>query len=327
MAVVNITKDAGHLARQEKGRHKTKFKVLTSDIKRDRWLYVMLIPILVYFIIFKYIPMFGTVIAFKEFRISDGIFGSQWAGLKYFNRLFQSSDFYNILFNTLRLSFFSILFGFPLPVILSIMLNEIGNTKFKRTIQSIIYIPHFISWIVLGGIIVSLLSPSDGLVNIIIRALGGQGIYFMSDNTWWQVVFVISGIWQSVGWGTIIYLAAISGISPEMYEAATIDGAKKLTQIWHITLPSLRNTIAIMFILRMGSVLQVGFEQVYSLQNDMVLGVSEVISTYEYRLGIQGLQYSATTALGLFKGVINLIMIGAANLIVTRLSDGESGLW
>ena len=294
---------------------------------RDRYLYLLLLIPLVYFIVFKYIPMIGLQIAFRDYKIHDGMWGSVWVGTKHFVRLFSSPDFYTTLYNTVVLSFLNIIFGFPMPIILAILLNEVNNMPFKRVTQSLLYMPHFISWIVLGGIITSILSPGTGIINNFIKSLGNEPIYFMGDTGWWRVIYVLSGIWKEAGWGTIVYLAAISGINGELYEAARIDGANKLRQMWHITLPGIRSTIAILLIMRMGQVLQVGFEQIYSLQNDMVLSVSDVISTYEYRIGLLSMQYSYTTALGLFKGVVGLIFVVLTNYIVNKLSDGESGLW
>ena len=294
---------------------------------RDRYLYLLLFLPLLYFIIFKYIPMIGLQIAFRDYRINDGMWGSVWVGAKHFVRLFSSPDFYSILYNTIVLSFLNIIFGFPMPIILAILLNEVNNMPFKRVTQSLLYMPHFISWIVLGGIITTILSPSTGMINNLVKYMGMDTVYFMGDTGWWRVVYVISGIWKEAGWGTIVYLAAISGINGELYEAARIDGANKFRQMWHVTLPGIRSTIAILLIMRMGQVLQVGFDQIYSLQNDMVLSVSDVISTYEYRIGLQDMQYSYTTALGLFKGVVGLIFVVGTNYIVNLLSDGESGLW
>ena len=294
---------------------------------RDKYLYIMLLLPLLYLIIFKYLPMLGLQIAFKDYKIHDGMWGSTWVGMKHFARLFRSPDFYSTLSNTIVLSFMNILFGFPMPIVLAILLNEVMCMPFKRVTQSLLYMPHFISWIVLGGIITSLLSPSSGVINAFIKSLGNEPIYFMGDTGWWRVVYVLSGIWKEAGWGTIIYLAAITGINGELYEAARIDGANKFRQIWHITLPGIRPTIGILLIMRMGQVLQIGFEQIYSLQNDMVLSVSDVISTYEYRIGLLSMQYSYTTALGLFKGVVGLIFVVSTNYIVNKLSDGESGLW
>lgn len=299
----------------------------SSALFRDRYLYLLIFLPILYFIIFKYVPMVGLQIAFRDYRIHDGMWGSTWVGAKHFIRLFGSPDFYSILYNTVVLSFLNIIFGFPMPIILAILLNEVNNMPFKRVTQSLLYMPHFISWIVLGGIITSILSPSTGIVNNVFKIFGAEPIYFMGDTGWWRAIYVISGIWKEAGWGTIVYLAAISGINGELYEAARIDGANKLRQMWHITLPGIRSTIGILLIMRMGQVLQVGFEQIYSLQNDMVLSVSDVISTYEYRIGLLSMQYSYTTALGLFKGLVGLIFVVLTNYVVNKLTDGESGLW
>lgn len=294
-------------------------------LKQDKWLYIFLIPIVLYYIIFKYLPMLGVMIAFKDFRFADGIFGSSWIGFQHFARMFSNQDFYNIVKNTLLLNIYDVLFGFPVPIILAVMLNEIGSQHFRKITQSILYLPHFLSWVVLGGIILQICSPSSGVINSIISSLGGTPIYFMANAQWWIVVFVVSGIWQGAGWGTIIYLAAITGIDVQLYEAARIDGAGKFKQIWHITLPGIRGTIATMLILRMGSMMNIGFEKVYMLQNNAVRRVSEVISTYVYRLGIESAQFSYTTAIGLFQSVISLILVFTTNKIIKSM--GESGLW
>ena len=300
-------------------------KSLWDRIVQHKYLYMLLLPIIVYFIIFKYLPMAGLNIAFKDFRLADGLFAGKWVGFKHFNRLFSSSDFYMILRNTLLLNVYGIIFSFPVPIILAIMLNEIRVLKFKKVIQSVLYVPHFISWVVLGGIVISLLSPSTGIINIALSKIGITPIFFLKSPFWWTVSYIVSGIWQSAGWGTIIYIAAITSIDPQIYESAMIDGAGKMRQIWHITLPGIRGTIAIMLILKMGHMLDVGFEQVYILQNDAVRSVSEVFSTFEYRIGLQGAQYSFTTALGLFKGVVGLILITTTNKVVKSL--GSEGIW
>ncbi len=322
-------KEIGKAFADKKPRAKPKTKIRGKGflfyLKRDYQLYLLLLPAIVIFVIYKYIPMLGNIIAFKDFKFSDGILGSSWVGLEHFERLFTSDDFYSILKNTLVLSMFSIVFAFPMPIILALMLNEVKNVFFKKTIQSIVYIPHFISWVVLGGIVISLLSPTTGVVNKIITLLGGEAIYFMKSTFWWRVVYVLSEIWQGAGWGSIIYLAAITGVDGGLYEAAKIDGAGKLQCIWNITLPCIRSTICIMLILRLGKVMEIGFEQVYALQNDAVRSVSEVISTYEYRIGLQGMQYSYTTALGIFKSVISLILVLGTNKVINLM--GEEGLW
>ncbi len=292
---------------------------------KDRYMYMLMLPILVYFFIFKYIPMYGAIIAFKDFKFVDGINGSEWVGLEHFIRLFTSQDFYKIFRNTLFLSLCDILATFPAPIILAILLNEVHNRVFKRTVQSLLYIPYFISWVVLGGIVINMLSPTSGVVNQILGLFGVEPIYFMKSNAWWVVAYVGSSVWQSAGWGTIVYLAAITSIDMEQYEAAIIDGANKWQQIWNITLPSISGTIAIMLILKMGHALDLGFEHVYMMQNDAVLGISEIISTYEYRVGLEGMQYSYTTALGLFKGIVGLILVTGTNWVVKKM--GNSGLW
>ncbi|CAG7656925.1 ABC transporter permease [Paenibacillus allorhizosphaerae] len=300
-------------------------KAAWKYIKRDKYLYLLLLPILAYYLIFKYAPMFGEIIAFKNYRFADGIWGSKWVGLRHFERLFTSPDFFTVLKNTLLLNVYSIVFAFPVPIVLAILLNEVRIEWYKRTIQNLLYIPHFISWVVLGGIVVALLSPSTGIVNTAIKLLGPEPIYFMASNFWWPIVFILSGIWQSAGWGTILYLAAMAGIDPQLYEAAKIDGAGKLRRIWHVTLPGIRSTIAILLILRVGQMMDVGFEHVFILQNKAVHEVSNVISTYVYNVGLVGTQYSYTTALGLFQSVIGLILVVAVNKIVKAL--GENGLW
>ena len=299
--------------------------LLRRDLYRDRWLHLfMLIPV-AYYIIFKYVPMYGLVIAFKDFRVGLGIFGSPWVGLRHFERLFRTPDFYKIISNTLLLNVYTLVFGFPVPIILAILLNEVRSAAYKRINQSVLYLPHFISWVVLAGIFIQMLSPSTGIVNMILKAFGITPIYFMASNFWWPIMFVISGIWQGAGWGSIIYLAAVSAIDPELYEAARIDGANKGQQIWHITLPCIKATIAIMLILRMGSMMDIGFEHIFNLQNSAVYNVADVISTYVYRTGIRGTQYSFTTAIGLFQSAISLILIITTNKITRML--GENSLW
>jgi putative aldouronate transport system permease protein len=269
--------------------------------------------------------MYGLVIAFKDFRLAKGIFGSSWIGFQQFRKLFSNPSFFSILRNTLLLNVYSLVFGFPAPIILALLINEVRSTLFKRINQSILYLPHFISWVVLAGIFIQMLSPSTGVINLVLTAVGMKPVYFMADTFWWPVVFIISGIWAGAGWGSIIYLAAISGIDPQLYEAARIDGANKLAQIWHITLPGIKNTIALLLILRMGSMMDVGFEHIFNLQNPAVYEVADVISTYVYRVGIQGAQYSYTTAIGLFQSAVSLVLVVCANKITRAL--GENSLW
>lgn len=294
---------------------------------RDRYLYLLLIPAILYFVIFKYAPLYGVQIAFKDYKMNLGIWDSPWVGFKYFDRLFGSSVFVRIFRNTLLLNIKSVLFGFPAPIILALMLNEIHSTRYKRTVQSIVYIPHFFSWVILSGMIANLLSPSHGLVNVVLKSLFGweEGIYFLADTDWWQTIFVISGIWKEIGWGTIIYLAAITGIDPQLYEAAIIDGAGKFRQIISITIPCLVPTIVIQLILRMGGMMDVGMEPVLLLSNDVVRDVADVFSTYVYRQGVLKTQYSLTTATGLFQSVVSAILLLSTNAIAKKLTG--DGIW
>ena len=299
---------------------------LRNRLKRDRNLYLMLLPVIVFYLVFKYAPMIGEIIAFKDYRLSDGIFGSKWVGFKHFESLFASVDFWRVLRNTLVLNLYSLVFGFPVPIVLALLLNEVRKEWYKRTVQNLLYLPHFISWVVLGGIFISILSPSTGIVNAILeRVFGIEPIYFMASSTWWPIAYTLSGIWREAGWGTILYLAAMASIDTQLYEAAKIDGANKLRQIWHITLPGIRSTIAILLVLRMGSMMDVGLEQTLILQNQSVLDVADVISTYVYRVGLQNMNYSYTTALGLFQSVIGLILVIGVNRLIR--SFGERGLW
>lgn len=295
-------------------------------IKRDKWLYIFLLPILIYYIVFCYLPMGGVLIAFQDFKFSTGFFHSEWVGLKHFQRMFGNGNFFNIFRNTLMLNVGLLVFGFPVPIILAILLNEINNKAFKKISQSIMYLPHFMSWIVVGGILIEMLSPSTGIINTILQNLFHiEPIYFLGDKKWWVVTFIISDIWKGAGWGTIIYLAAISGIDQQLYEAAKIDGAGKWAQMRYITFPGIKSTVIVMLVLRMGSMMNIGFEQIYALKNPAVLDVAEVISTYVYSLGITGAQYSYSTAIGLFQSVINCILVFSTNKI-SRKMNGE-GLW
>ncbi|CAM4495388.1 ABC transporter permease [Paenibacillus endophyticus] len=286
----------------------------------------MLLPIILFYVLFKYAPMAGEVIAFKNYRFADGIWGSDWVGLRHFHMLFESVDFWRVLRNTLLLNVYSLVFGFPVPILLALLLNEVRKEWYKRTVQNLLYLPHFISWVVLGGIVIAVLSPSTGVVNLILKqAFGIEPIYFMADSAWWPVVYTLSGIWREAGWGTILYLAAMASIDPLLYEAAKIDGASKWRQIWHITLPGIRSTIAILLILRMGHMMDVGLEQTLVLQNQSVLDVADVISTYVYRVGLQNMNYSYTTALGLFQSLIGFLLVVSVNQLIRRF--GERGLW
>lgn len=293
----------------------------------NRYLILLLIPGLIYFLIFKYGPMYGLLMAFKDYSFKLGVLGSPWAGLKHFENLFNSPDFLLALKNTVTISFLKVLFGFSAPVILALMINEIGNGFYKRFAQTISYLPHFFSWVVLSGLVIFTLSPSMGVVNKVIQLLGGQPIYFLADTKWFVPILIITDIWKEVGWGSIIYLAALSGMNPEIQEAAIVDGANRWKRIIYINLPGIASTIAVMLILRMGSILDAGFDQIFNLYSPPVYNVSDIIDTYIYRIGIVGYQYSFSTAAGMFKAVIGLAMVVATNFIAKRISDDEFGIW
>ena len=270
-------------------------------------------------------PPCGVQIAFKNFIPSKGIWGSEWEGLTYFTMFFRSPKFWDYVRNTVYLSLYSLIAGFPVPIILALILNDIRNSKLKRISQTLTYMPHFISIVVLVGMMSSFFSPQSGFINTAVKALGGQPVYFMGSGDWFRHMYVWSGVWQGAGWGSIIYLAALTGVSPELHESAMIDGANKLQRIWHIDLPAIMPTMAILLILNCGSIMSIGFDKVYLMQNDLNLGVSEVISTYTYKVGLIQQNYSYSAAIGLFNNIINFITLVTVNRITRRLSG--SSLW
>jgi len=286
-------------------------------------IYSMIIPGLIYFIIFKYIPLAGSVIAFQDYNVFAGVFKSPFVGLKHFENLFSYPEFLQILKNTILISFYQLIFGFPAPIILALLLNEVRKAYFKRSIQTILYLPHFLSWVIVGGLIINLLSPSTGVINEVIRFFGGEEIFFMQEASYFRSIVVGSSIWKEVGWSTIIYLAALAGINPDLYEAAEVDGAGKFRQAWSITLPSLLPTIMVLLLLRIGNILDLGFEQIYMLLNPLVRDTGEVIDTYVYRVGLLGGQYSYTTAIGMFKSVIGFILVVGANQLSKKITGNS----
>jgi putative aldouronate transport system permease protein len=288
---------------------------LTKHFTLHKWLYIFLIPGLLYLLIFKYVPMFGIVIAFKDFSLVRGIWASEWIGFENFTYLFQSRDFYKVLGNSLILSFYQILFGFPAPIILALMLNEVRSLMFKRISQTIIYLPHFISWVVLAGMIINFLSPSTGPVNHLIKALGYEPVSFLLKPELFRTILVSAEVWKGIGWGTIIYLAAMTGIDPSLYESARIDGASRFQQIRYITLPGIASTVVVLMILQMGNILDNGFEQVFLLYNPMTYDVADVFETYTYRIGLIDGRLSFASAVGLFKAVVGFVLIMLANRI------------
>lgn len=287
-------------------------------------LYLMFIPIIAFFVIFKYVPIGGVVIAFKKYNLMDGILHSPWVGFDNFRLLFSTPTTVQIIRNTLMLSLMSIIIGFPFPIILAILLNEVRRMWFKRLVQTLVYLPHFFSWIIVSGIIVTVFSQQNGIVSGWWESITGQTYPFLYREGSWLAIFVGSGVWKEAGFSAIIYLAALTNIDPTLYEAASIDGASKWKQIRHVTLPGLQVTIVLMLILAMGRVMEVGFDQIYMLQNSTVSDVSEVISTYIYKVGLMGSQFSLTAAIGLFESLVALILVLITNAIARRFGNG---LW
>jgi len=285
----------------------------------------MMAPALAYFLIFHYVPMVGLVIAFKDYVMSDGIFGSAWVGWENFARLFSSEDFPRAIGNTLTISILRLAFGFFAPVILALMLNEVRQAGYKRSIQTLTYLPHFFSWVILGGIFLMLFG-GGGPVNAAVKLLGAKPVTFLTDDGWFIAVLIITGIWQGAGWGAIVYLAALSGISPNLYEAAVIDGASRWQQTRHITVPSLVPTMITLFILSLGGILTAGFDQIYNMYNPMVYDVADIVDTYVLRR-MMGLDLSLATAAGMFKGVVGLVLVVGANFFARKISKGEQGVW
>jgi len=310
-----------HTAKGKEGKLRSTIK----QYKKHKSLFLLFLPVLVYFFVFKYLPMYGIVIAFKDYYPRIGVFKSEWVGFKNFEKLFSGIYFLPVLRNTLIISFAKLIFGFPMPIILCLLLNEVKNMKFKKTIQTISYLPHFIGWVVLAGIVKEVFSPSRGIVNYIIQALGGEPIFFLGSKEWFRDILVITNIWKGCGWGSIVYLAAIAGIDSQLYEAADLDGANRLQKIRYITLPGIVPIIVIMLILNVGTVINDDFDQIYNLLNAQVMEVGDVIGTYTYRVGLQQMNYGYSAAVGLFKNVIALIMVTGSNALSKKLSD--SSLW
>ncbi|MGO4369983.1 ABC transporter permease [Paenibacillus sp. MCAF20] len=286
---------------------------LKKRLWKNKWLYVMLLPGVFYFIIFKYIPMFGIAIAFQDYKPFKGVGGSDWVGLKHFERLFTEPDFLNILTNTLLLFGMNLLFFFPIPIVLALMLNEVRISFFKKTFQTLVYLPHFMSWVIIVSISFVMLTSDGGIVNDLLAFFGFEKIDFLLSPEWFRPTYIIQVIWREAGWGTIIYLAAIASVDPQLYEAARMDGAGRLRQVWHITLPAIRSVIVILLILKIGDVLELGFEHVYLLLNSMNREVAEIIDTYVYTAALKQGKFSYATAIGFFKSFIGLVLVMLAN--------------
>ncbi|QGG58590.1 ABC transporter permease [Paenibacillus sp. B01] len=298
---------------------------LGRRIARNWQLYVMIAPVIAYYLVFHYAPMYGIQIAFKDFRINKGIWDSPWAGFKHFERFFDSYFFERLLTNTLELGAYLLAVGFPIPILLALLLNEAGSEKFKKFVQTVTYAPHFLSTVVVVGMLMIFLNPRYGLVNTMLVSLGGESVNFMADSAWFKTLYVLSDVWQTMGWSSIIYLAALGGIDPALHEAARVDGASRLRRIWHINLPGIRPTILILLILNVGSIMSIGFEKVLLMQNNLNFASSDIIDTYVYRSGILDANYSFSAAIGLFSAVINFILLVTVNSIARRA--GGSSLW
>jgi len=293
---------------------------IAKYVKRDYQIYILLLPILAVVVIFSYIPMYGVIIAFKNFRFNEGILGSEWVGLQHFKRFVTMPQFRMVLQNTLSISLYSIAVNFPAPILLAIFLNECVFSRFKKTVQLVSYAPHFISTVVMCGMILLFLNRSNGMVNNLLEALGFARIDFMTEPKMFQSIFVLTELWQRLGWNSIIYLAALSSVDPQLIEACAIDGASRFQKIIHVDMPSLQPTIIILFILTLGSLLNVGFEKILLLQNGLNMPTSDVISTYVYRVGLINGQYSYTAAIGIFNSVVNFVLLVTVNRIVNKMS-------
>jgi putative aldouronate transport system permease protein len=290
---------------------------------RYRILYLLSVPGILYFFLFKYVPLFGSIIAFQNYNIFKGITGSDWVGLEHFQKMFSHYDFLRILNNTLLLGLYDLVIAFPVPILLAILLNEVRMIVFKRLLQTIVYMPHFLSWVVISGIFMGIFSMDAGVVNKALGFLGMQPIYFLGEDSYIRSILIGSGIWRDSGYGTIIFLAAIAGINPDLYEAAEVDGAGRLKQIWSITLPSLLPTIMILLLLHIGKFLDLGFERVFVFLNPLNLESGEILDTYIYKAGLLSQQYSYTTAIGLFKSVVGLMLVLLGNFF-SKKTTGES---
>ncbi|SFS52084.1 sugar ABC transporter permease [Paenibacillus sp. BC26] len=302
-----------------------KRKAFWNRIFRNWQLYLLISPVLAYFIVFKYIPMYGVQIAFKDFIANKGIWGSPWVGFDHFHRLFNSYFFKRLISNTVGLGLYSLAVGFPIPILLALLMNEVRAEKFKKFVQTVTYAPHFLSTVVVVGMMMMFLNPRYGLVNTLIELFGGNPVNFLTEPSWFKTLYVMSSVWQTTGWSSIIYLAALAGVDHQLHEAARVDGATRLQRIWHINIPSILPTIIILFILELGNVMSIGFEKVLLMQNTLNMGSSDIIDTYVYRSGIQEADFSFSTAVGLFSSIINFALLVSVNSISKRLS--KTSLW
>jgi putative aldouronate transport system permease protein len=296
-----------------------------ARIKRNRYIYLMMSAGVIYFFLFKFLPVWGLLLSFQDYSPFKGFFGSTWVGFKHFSNLFQSEQFYTMARNTFVISIFNLVFYFPVPIVLALMLNEVRHELFKKLNQSVVYLPHFLSWVILVSLTFFVFSSDIGIINKLIVASGNEPILFLSEPKFFWILLTLQNIWKDAGWGTIIFLASIAGVDPARYETAVIDGASRWRQIYHITLPAIRPTIIILLILRLGNMADVGFEQVLLMMNPLVNSVAEVFDTYSYTQGIVGGKISVGIAVGMFKGIVGLILVVSANQIVKKL--GYEGIY
>jgi putative aldouronate transport system permease protein len=288
-------------------------------------LYLLIVPAFAYIVIFCYLPMYGAQIAFRDYRIGSGIVGSAWVGLKWFRTFFSSPRNQSIILNTVTIGIYSLLAGFPIPIIFALLLNQVRNLRYKKFIQVITYMPNFISIVVVVGMVSAFFSPNSGFINHLLERFTGQRLYYLGTPKYYYHLFVWSGIWQSFGWSSIIYMASLASVDPELHEAAMIDGANKLRRIWHIDIPSIMPVMVILLVLSAGNVMNVGFEKSFLMQNDLNIGVSEVISTYSYAIGITNQLYSYSSAIGLFNNIVNFAILLIVNYIARKIT--ETSLW
>ncbi|MBS5026842.1 MAG: sugar ABC transporter permease [Clostridiales bacterium] len=296
-------------------------KINFKQILKKNWVcYLFILPMLIYVIIFNYIPMYGIQLAFKDYRVADGIWGSAWVGLKHFKTFFESYQFKDLLWNTLSLSLYSLIAGFPMPIIFALLLNYITNVKLKKVVQMVTYAPHFISTVVYCGMILIFLS-SDGVINQLLKLIGIDSVAFLTNPSNFRHIYVWSGVLQNIGWGSIMYISVLTSVDPTLHEAATVDGATRFQRLLHIDLPAIVPTMVIMLIMRAGEIMDLGFEKAFLLQNNINLDYSEIIATYVYKIGIQGGQFSYSSAIGLFNNVINMVLLVVVNKIAKKVSD------
>ena len=296
-------------------------KINFKQILKKNWVcYLFILPMLIYVIIFNYIPMYGIQLAFKDYRVADGIWGSAWVGLKHFKTFFESYQFKDLLWNTLSLSVYSLIAGFPMPIIFALLLNYITNVKLKKVVQMVTYAPHFISTVVYCGMILIFLS-SDGVINQLLKLIGIDSVAFLTNPSNFRHIYVWSGVLQNIGWGSIMYISVLTSVDPTLHEAATVDGATRFQRLLHIDLPAIVPTMVIMLIMRAGEIMDLGFEKAFLLQNNINLDYSEIIATYVYKIGIQGGQFSYSSAIGLFNNVINMVLLVVVNKIAKKVSD------